>query len=187
MGKLIYALNVSLDGYVETPERGLDWAVADDELHAWFNDRARELDASLYGRRLYELMAPHWGRTDADPSWTGTEREFGEIWRATPRFVFSATLESVRENTRLVRGHDVAVELARIRREYDGDLEIGGATLAASFIRRGLVDEYQLIVHPVVIGGGTPFFPPLATPIRLRQVASHRFASGVVYLGYEPA
>ena len=186
MGKLIYALNVSLDGYIETPDHGLDWTVVDDELHSWFNDRARELDASLYGRRLYEVMSAYWPDSDSDPNATPVMREFGVIWRATPRFVFSSSLESAAWG-QLVRGDDVGVELARIREQYDGDLEVGGAALAASFIRRGLVDEYQLIVHPVAIGGGTPFFPPLDAPLRLRQVASHRFESGAVYLGYVPA
>jgi dihydrofolate reductase len=187
MGRLIYALNVSLDGYVETPDKGLDWTVVDDELHGWFNDRMRALDASLYGRGLYETMAAYWPGSASDPDATPVMLEFGEIWRATPRFVFSSSLESVESNSRLVRGGDVGVELGRIREEFDGDLEIGGATLAASFIRHGLVDEYQLIVHPVAIGGGTPYFPPLDAPLRLRQVESHRFASGVVYLGYVPA
>jgi dihydrofolate reductase len=186
MGKLIYALNVSLDGYVETPDHRLDWTVVDDELHSWFNDRMRELDASLYGRRLYELMAAYWPRGESDPEATEPMREFARIWLATPRIVFSSTLTSVDWNSRLVRG-DVGEQLALVRKEFDGDLEVGGPTLAAQFIRRGLVDEYQLIVHPVVLGAGTPFFPALDQPIRLRQVESKRFESGVMYLGYVPS
>jgi dihydrofolate reductase len=186
MGKLIYIMNVSLDGYVETEDHGLDWTFVDDELHTWFNEHERAIEAALYGRRLYEGMAAHWPDSETDPNATPVEREFGAIWREKPRFVFSSSLEDVAWG-RLVRGDDVDAELARIREEFDGDLSVGGATLAASFIRRGLVDEYRLVVHPVAIGGGTPFFPPLETPLRLRQVASHRFASGVVYLGYVPA
>ena len=110
MGKLIYALNVSLDGYIETPDHGLDWTVVDDELHSWFNDRARELDASLYGRRLYEVMSAYWPGSDSDPNATPVMREFGVIWRATPRFVFSSSLESAAWGE-LVRGDDVGVEL----------------------------------------------------------------------------
>jgi dihydrofolate reductase len=130
VGKLIYTLNVSLDGYVETPDHGLDWTAVDDELHSWFNDRARGLAASLYGRRLYELMNAHWPTAATDPSLTETEREFGRIWVATPRIVFSSTLDSVGPNARLARG-GVEEELARVRSEFDGDLEVGGATLAA--------------------------------------------------------
>lgn len=183
MGKLIYSLNVSLDGYVETPDHSLAWADVDDEVHRWFNDQARELGASLYGRRMYELMAAYWPTGDSDPAATETERDFARIWKATPKFVFSSTLASVDWNSRLVRG-DVGEALAAIRSEFTGDLDVGGPTLASAFIRRGLVDEYRLVVHPVVLGAGTPFFPPLETPIRLRLLEERRFGSGVTYLGY---
>jgi dihydrofolate reductase len=186
LGKLIYLMNVSLDGYVETPNHSLDWAVVDDELHSWFNDQTRQLDASLYGRRLYELMAAHWPTAESDPSTTETEREFARIWNAMPKIVFSSTLESVEWNSRLVRG-DIDEELAQLRTEFDGDLAVGGATLASAFIQRGLVDEYRLVVHPVILGAGTPFWPQLDAPIRLRLTDTHRFASGVLYLGYAVA
>lgn len=184
MGRLIYMLNVSLDGFVETPDHSLDWATVDDELHTWFNDRTRELDASIYGRRLYEVMAAYWPTGASDPAATETERDFARIWNAMPKVVFSTTLTAVEWNSRLVRG-DVAEELARLRQEFGGDLDVGGPTLAAEFIRRGLVDEYRLVVHPVVLGAGTPFFPPLDSPIPLRLIETRTFRSGVVYLGYE--
>ena len=183
MGKLIYAMNVSLDGFVETPDHGLEWANVEEELHTWFNERAREVDASLYGRRMYELMAGAWPDVANDTAAPGYMLEFARIWADTPKVVFSSTLASVAHNSRLVRG-DVGEELARVRAEFDGDLDVGGPTLAASFIRRGLVDEYRLLVHPVVIGAGTPFFPALETRLRLRLVETQRFESGVVYLGY---
>ena len=183
MGKLIYSMNVSLDGYVETPEHSLDWANVDEELHSWFNDRARVVDASLYGRRMYELMAGYWPTAESDPSATEVEREFARIWKPMPKIVFSSTLTSVDWNSRLVRG-DVGEELARLRTEFDGDLDVGGATLAAEFIRRGLVEEYRLLVHPVVLGAGTPFFPELESPIHLQLTETATFDSGVIYLGY---
>ena len=183
MGKLIYMLNVSLDGFVETPDHGLDWSTVDDELHSWFNDRTRELDASIYGRGLYELMSAYWPTAHADPNATATELEFARIWLDMPKLVFSSTLDDVAWNSRLVRG-DIVEQLARLRTEFHGDLDVGGATLAAEFIRRGLVDEYRLVVHPVILGAGTPFFPPLETPLRLRHTETRTFASGVVYLGY---
>ncbi len=186
MGKLNYTMNVSLDGFIETPDHGLDWSVVDDEVHSWFNDRFRQMSASLYGRRLYELMAGHWPTAESDPSITDTEREFAQIWNAMPKVVFSSTLEEVASNSRLVRG-DVGEVLDGLRAEFDGDFEVGGATLAASFIRRGLVDEFGLVVHPVVLGAGTPFFPSFETPLRLRLTETRTFASGVVYLGYVPA
>jgi dihydrofolate reductase len=186
MGKLIYLMNVTLDGYVETPDHGLDWGTVDEELHFWFAEHMRAVDASLYGRRLYEVMAAYWPGSEADPNATPAMRAFGTAWRETPRFVFSSSLESV-DHGRVVRGDDVGAELARIREEFDGDLEVGGPTLAASFIRRGLVDEYRLVVHPVVLGAGTPYLPPLGSPIKLRQTESRRFGSGVLYIGYAVA
>ena len=184
MGRIIYTLNVSLDGYVETPDHRLDWANVDEELHQWFNDRARELDASLYGRRMYELMADYWPTADSDPS--ATAREFAQIWLATPKIVFSSTLERVDWNSRLVRG-GIEEELAKLREEFDGDMEVGGATLAASFIRRDLIDEYGLVVHPVILGSGTPFLPPLDSPISLRLTETRVFGSGVTFIGYSRA
>jgi dihydrofolate reductase len=187
MGRLIYSLNVSLDGFVETPDHSLEWAIVDDEVHQWFNDQTRGLDASLYGRRMYELMNAYWPYGETDPDATATMREFSRIWKALPKMVFSSSLDSVDGNARLIRGGDVAEELARLREEFPGDLDIGGATLAASFIRRGLVDAFRLVVHPVVLGSGTPFFPALEAPIGLRLVEAQQFASGVTYLGYERA
>jgi dihydrofolate reductase len=184
MGKLIYSLNVSLDGFVESVDHSLDWGVVDDELHTWFNDQSRSLDAELYGRRIYELMAAYWPTAESDPSATEPEREFARIWNAMPRIVFSTTLESVRPGCRLVAG-DVADRLAELRSEFPGDLAVAGATLASAFIERGLVDEYRLVVHPVVLGAGRPFFPPLGDRIGLRLFETRTFASGVVYLGYQ--
>jgi dihydrofolate reductase len=183
IGKLIYAMNVSLDGYIETPDHDLGWATVDEEIHGWFNDWTRELDATLYGRRLYEVMAAHWPTAESDPATTPVELEFARIWNAMPKIVFSTTLTSVIGNSRLVRG-DVGEELKRLRNEFDGDLDVGGPTLASAFIRRGLVDEYRLVVHPVVLGAGTPYFPALDSQIRLRLNETRKFESGVTYLSY---
>lgn len=186
MGKLIYSLNVSLDGFVETPGHSLDWATVDDELHTWFNDQTRTLDAALYGRRMYELMADYWPSAENDPTATDTEREFARIWKPLPKIVFSTSLEHVEHNSRLVKG-DVGTVLDGLRDEFDGDLDVGGPNLAAQFVRRGLVDEYRLVVHPVVLGAGTPFWPELDTPLRLRLVETRRFVSGVEFRSYVPS
>jgi dihydrofolate reductase len=186
MGRLIYAMNVSLDGFVETPDHSLEWTVVDEEIHAWWNDQLRTLDASLYGRRVYELMAAHWPTADDDPATTDVMREFAAIWNPMPKVVFSHGLQQVEHNSRLVRG-DVGEALDGLRHEFTGDLAVAGPDLASQFSRQGLVDEYRLVVHPVVLGAGTPFWPELDRPLRLELVETHRFASGAMYLGYRAA
>ena len=184
MGKVVYLMNVSLDGFVETPDHSTDWGKVDDELFAWFIDQEREADVSVYGRRLWEVMAAHWPTGEADPDATELMREFARVWNATPKVVFSHELESVEHGARLVRG-DVGEELAKLQREFDGEIHVGGPTLAAQFIERGLVDEYRLVVHPVVLGAGTPFFPPGVSQFDLRRTDTRAFASGAIFLGYE--
>ena len=183
MGRVIYSLNVSLDGYAADADGGLGWADVDDELHQWFNDRTREASLAAYGRRMYELMAGYWPHAEMDPDATPVMRDFARIWTPMPKAVFSSTLDHVDWNSRLVRGNAID-EVARLRRDTGDEIGIGGPTLAASLIRAGLVDEYRLLVHPVVLGAGLPFFPDLERPIGLRQIDEHHFASGVVYLGY---
>jgi dihydrofolate reductase len=185
MGKVVYSLNVSLDGFVETPDHSLDWAIVDEELHSWFNDRTRDADAFVWGRRMYELMVAYWPTAESDAAATPAMREFARLANPKPKFVFSSTLTTVEWNGRLVQG-DARDVLGRLQADFDGELQVGGPTLAAEFIRRGLVDEFRLVVHPVVIGAGTPFFPPdVRLPLRL--IDSHQFESGVVYLGYAVA
>ena len=183
-GRLIYAMSVSLDGFVETPTRSLDWVLVDEELHSFFNDQAREVSASLYGRRIYELMAGYWPTVEADPSATPAELEYAGIWRDTPRIVFSRTLDHVDWNSRLVRG-DAAAEVKRLKSQPNFVMDVGGPTLAAALLRAGLVDECRLFVHPVILGAGTPFFPALVDRIGLKLLETRTFSSGVVYLRYE--
>jgi dihydrofolate reductase len=182
-GRIRYGMNVSLDGFVADAAGGLDWGRVDDELHQWFNDRARTLAGSLYGRRLYEVMAAYWPTGEANPESTDVMREFARIWNATPRFVFSTMLEHVDHNSRLVRG-DVGEVLSEVRRELDGDLEVGGPDLAGQFLRHGLVDEIELVVHPVVLGSGLRFWPTLDAPLAFELREVHRFSSGAVALTY---
>ncbi len=185
MGRLVYLMNVSLDGFVETPDHGLDWANVNEEVHRWFTDRLRETSVAVYGRRLYEVMAAYWPTAESDPTIPDYMLDFARVWNATPKVVFSSTLPEVGPNCRLVRG-DPIEELSRVRDEFAGDLEIGGPTLARAFVERGLIDRYDLVVHPVVLGAGLPFFPELDSPLRLRLVATQAFANGAVHLGYEP-
>ena len=186
MGRLIYLFKVSLDGFTATPDGDLGWSTVDDETHSWFNEQLRSVDASLYGRRLYETMAAYWPTGEGDPNATETTREFARMWNAHPKIVFSNSLERVEHNSRLVRG-DVAPVLDELRGEFSGDLAVGGPDLASQFVRRGLVDEYRLVIHPVVLGAGTPFWPKLDRPLPLRLTERHQFASGAELRAYVPA
>jgi dihydrofolate reductase len=183
MGRLIYSMNVSLDGYAAGPDGGLDWTTIDEEIHSWWNEQMRGADAVIWGRRVYELMVGYWPTAESDPKATPAMLEFAQVTNPKPKVVFSTTLDAVTWNGRLVRG-DVATVLAALREEFAGDLVIAGPTLAAQFVQRGLVDEYRLVVHPAIVGGGLPFFPGLERPAGLRLLQTRTFESGAIYLGY---
>ena len=186
MGRLIFSMSVSLDGFVDTPAHSLDWVRVDEELHREFNEESRSVGTSLYGRRMYELMTGYWPTADKDPDATPATLEFAKIWQAIPLVVFSRTLESVAHGARLVRENAVA-EVARLKAEADFDMDVGGPTLAGSLIAAGLVDEYRLYVHPVVLGAGTRFFPALDDRVELELLETRTFGSGVVRLSYRTA
>jgi dihydrofolate reductase len=186
VGRVIYAMNVSLDGYINDASGSLDWVDMDEEVHAWFNDGAAEADAFVYGRRMWEIMAGYWPNAEADPDAAPVMLDFARIWNATPKIVISSTLPAVSHGARLARG-DVGDAITALRDEFRGDLDVGGATLAAELIRRGLIDEYRLVVHPVILGAGTPFFPPLDAPIRLQLTETRRFSRGSTLAVYRPA
>jgi dihydrofolate reductase len=183
VGTILYSMSVSLDGFVDTPDHSLDWVHVDEELHAAFNDEARGCGAFLYGRRMYELMTSYWPTADADPAATPAVLDFAAIWKATPKIVFSRTLDHVGWDCRLVRD-DAAEEIARLKEQPGFAMGVAGPTLAATLIERGLVDEYRLYVNPVILGAGTPFFPRLERPIGLRLLERRSFASGVEMLHY---
>ena len=182
MRKLIYSMGVSLDGFIAGPNGEIDWSAPDEELHRFHNQQVREAGAHLYGRRLYEVMT-YWETAEAQPSLPAHELEFARIWKATPKIVFSKTLEKVEGNARLVR-EGAAEEVAGLKEQPGKDLAVGGAGLASTFIKLGLVDEYQLFVSPVVLGGGTPYFPALEEKINLELVDTRTFGSRVVYVRY---
>jgi dihydrofolate reductase len=182
--RLIYAMSATLDGYIAAPGDDIGWSVPSVELHQWFNDRAREIGVSLYGRKLWELMSAHWPTADQDPDATPVEVEFARIWQQTPKVVFSRTLGEVSGNARLVTG-DAVAEIARLKAEDGAPMEIGGAVLAGAAMRAGLIDEYQVITHPVLVGGGTPFFSTLDRWAYLRLVETRTFPDGVTLARYE--
>jgi dihydrofolate reductase len=182
MRKVIYSMGVSLDGFIAGPNGEIDWSAPDEERHRFHNQQTRELGAHLCGRRLYEVMT-FWETADQNPAAAEHELEFARIWKAMPKIVFSKTLTKVAGNARLVRD-GVAEEIARLKERPGGDLAVGGAGLASACIELGLVDEFRLFVSPVVLGGGTPFFPPLDERIELELVETQTFGSRVVYVRY---
>ncbi|HET7051949.1 MAG TPA: dihydrofolate reductase family protein [Solirubrobacteraceae bacterium] len=182
MRKLIYSMTVSLDGFIAAPGGDIGWSAPDEELHRFHNDEVRELGAHLLGRRLYETMV-YWETADQDPSASEVTLDFARIWQALPKVVFSSTLDRVEGNTRLSSA-DLASELARLKEEPGGDLAVGGAGLASELIERNLIDDYRLFVSPVVLGGGTPYFPALERPIDLELLETRTFGGGVHYLHY---
>jgi dihydrofolate reductase len=185
MRKLIYSMGVSLDGYIADRDGNFDWSAPDEELHRFHNEQAREVGVNLYGRRLYETMR-FWAGVNEQTSDSRVMLEWAEIWRATPQVVFSTTLDAVEGNARLVSENAVE-EVAALKEQPGKDLAVGGAGIAATLIEAGLVDEYGLIVNPVVVGGGTPFFPRLDQPLSLELVETRTFASGVAYVRYQRA
>ncbi|MEV6564991.1 dihydrofolate reductase family protein [Streptomyces kronopolitis] len=183
MRKIILTMSVSLDGYIEGPHRDIGWHRVDDELHRYFNEQLRTMGAFLSGRVTHELMAGFWPTADADPSVTGPMAEFAGIWRDMPKIVFSRTLERADWNTTVL--HEVVPEEIRaLTAQEGGDLALGGADLAATFRRLDLIDEYRVYVHPVLIGRGTPLFPPSDTKADLRLIGTRAFGNGVVLLHY---
>jgi dihydrofolate reductase len=183
MRKIILTMSVSLDGFIEGPNRELDWHMVDDELHRHFNEQLGAMGAFLSGRVTYELMAGFWPRADSDPSSSGPMVEFARIWRDMPKIVFSRTLERADWNTTVVR--DVVPEqVMELKAQPGGDLVLGGADIAAAFMRHDLIDEYRLYVHPVVIGRGKPLFPASDTRLDLQLAETRTFGNGVVLLRY---
>jgi dihydrofolate reductase len=182
--KIVVSMSVSLDGYMEGPDRDIGWHLVDEELHDHFNEWLAGMGAFLEGRVTYELMAGFWPTADADPASTRPMVEFARIWRDMPKIVYSRTLEHADWNTTIVR--DVVVdEVLALKAEPGGDLVLGGADLAATFRKHDLIDEYRIYVHPVLIGAGKPLFAPSDARTDLRLVDTRVFGNGVVLLHYE--
>ncbi|MFI6510897.1 dihydrofolate reductase family protein [Streptosporangium sp. NPDC050855] len=191
MRKLIFAMNVTLDGYIAAPGDDLGWSGGEGpdssssaELFQWWSDRVDATGLALYGRKLWEAMSSDWPTADKQPGATPAEIEFARRWRDMPKVVFSSTIDEVDWNTRLVTG-DAVAEIARLRAGDGGPMDICGATLAAAAMRAGLIDEYAIVTHPVLVGGGTPFFTALDDWVKLTLVENRTFPGGVVLTRYE--
>lgn len=181
MGRLVYGMMQSLDGYVDDLEGTLVMPRPDDELFRHFTERADAVVGSIYGRRIYELMR-YWD-TD-DPEWSADEQHFAAAWRSSPKWVFSRTLESVGPFATLVE-EDLETFARRQKEEVDGDIEVVGPELAGALTDLGLIDEYELYFRPFVLGEGKPFFAGARPPLRL--TGSERIGVEAVKLTYVPA
>jgi dihydrofolate reductase len=181
---LIYSMGVSVDGYIADREGAFAWTLPSDELFGFHTAQVRELGGYLCGRRLYETMLV-W---ETDPSLRDTEAHatFADVWSAIPKVVFSRTLDSVQGNARLAKA-SVAEEAAAALEATAKDVAIGGAGLAAQAIERGLIDELRVFRHPVVVGGGTPFLPPVIEAVPLGLIETRTFGARVIYERYRRA
>jgi len=179
-------MSVSLDGYIEGPNREIDWHMVDDELHYHFNHQLKGMGAFLSGRVTYELMAAFWPTADTDPTSPKPIIEFARIWRDMPKIVYSKTLQRAGWKTTIVRDV-VPEEVAQLKAQPGGDLALGGADLARAFMEHDLIDEYLIYVHPIVIGSGKPLFPRSGPRVNLRLLASRAFGNGVLQLHYRKA
>ncbi len=183
MGRLIYSAITSLDGYVEDPDGRFDWAAPDEEVHRFVNELERPVGTYLYGRRMYDTMVD-WETAHTEPEQPAYALDFAALWRAADKVVYSTTLETVAsERTRIEREFDPDA-VRRLTASADRDLTVGGPELAALAFRAGLVDELQLFVTPVVVGGGKPALPDgVHLDLGLRD--QRAFGSGVVFLRYD--
>jgi dihydrofolate reductase len=186
MRNVTYSMSVSLDGYIVGPDGGFDWTAPDEEVFRFWIDEIREVGVHLLGRRLYETML-YWETADQDPSLDDSQLEWAGLWKPLPKVVFSTTLSAVQGHARLASG-GLAEEIERLRAEPgEGDIAIGGATLAAEAAALGLIDEYRAMVYPVLVGGGIPFFPRRERRVDLELVETRTFSSKFVYLRYRVA
>lgn len=183
MRQVTYSMGVSLDGYIAGPDGSFDWGAPDDELFQSHIDEIRAVDVHLMGRRLYETML-YW-ETAPRESLSPAEVEWAQLWNPLPKVVFSTTLKAVQGNARLATG-GVGDEIERLRTESgQGEIAIGGATLAREAGALDLIDEYRPRVYPVLVGGGIPYYPRDRRRANLRLVDSRTFESGVTYLRYQ--
>ncbi|MGP3689604.1 dihydrofolate reductase family protein [Streptomyces sp. IBSNAI002] len=181
-----YSMGVSLDGYIVGPDGGIEWTEPDPDVFRFWIDETRKIDVHLMGRRLYETML-YWETADQDPSLGAPELEWTALWKPLPKVVFSTTLSTVQGNARLLSG-GLPEEIERLRAEPgEGDIAIGGATLAAEAAASDLIDEYHVMVHPVLVGGGIPFFARDERRVNLQLVETRTFNSKFVHLRYRVA
>ena len=186
MRSVTYSMNVSLDGYIVGPDGDFNWTAPADDVFRFWIDEIRQIGVHLMGRRLYETML-YWETADQDQALDDAELEWAALWNPLPKVVFSTTLSTVEGTARLATD-GLADEIARLRTEPgEGEIAIGGATLAAEAAALDLIDEYRTMVYPVLVGGGIPYFPHRERRADLELVETRTFSSRVVYLRYRVA
>jgi len=182
MAKLIYLAITSLDGYIEDEQGNFDWAAPDEEVHSFVNDLVRPVGTHLYGRRMYETMV-YWETVSSPADGPAFARDFTELWQAADKIVYSRSLEAVSSaRTRIERRFDPQV-IQQMKSSQERDISVGGPDLAAQALKAGLVDECQLLLTPVIVGGGKPSLPD-DVRLDLELLSEHRFRNGVVFLHY---
>jgi dihydrofolate reductase len=183
MRDVVYVASISVDGFLGAADQDNDWVVPDPELHRHFNELDGSFDEHLYGRRMYELMSEYWPTADHLPDAPDYVVEYARLWRAIPKTVFSKSLSRVDWHSRLFAG-DALEEVARLKAEPGGSMGIGGAVLATSLARAGLIDEFRFYVMPTIVGAGTPIFQTLGRHIDLTTCEVREFSAGAVLLRY---
>ncbi|CAH0257079.1 MULTISPECIES: dihydrofolate reductase family protein [unclassified Arthrobacter] len=183
MRKIIMVMQVSLDGFFEGLDRDISWHMVDEELHRHMNEKLAPMGAFLEGRVTYELMEGFWPTADQDPDVSPVMADFAQIWRNLPKLVYSRTLTTAGRNAAVIR-EVVAEEVLALKSQPGGDMALGGAELADTFRRLGLIDEYWVYVHPVLIGRGRPMFKDADSRAQLRLLETHTFGNGVALLRY---
>ncbi|MFC5750146.1 dihydrofolate reductase family protein [Actinomadura rugatobispora] len=181
MGKVIYWMNTSIDGYIADPDGGMDFMEPAEDFRLAANDHVRRITAFLFGRRLFEAMEKPWTQDLGQEGAPAIEREFAQLYKETPRYVFSDTLQTVPEGVTIVRRKDAVSAVTRLKQEIDGTLQLGGPELAASLV--DLIDEFWVYTFPVIIGEGRPYLP-VGKKLLLRPVEHRSFASGTTFRRY---
>ena len=181
MGRLILSINLSLDGFADHTAFA---ATADDELHDFFSGLLDVTDIVLFGRATYQLMADYWPRAHEDPHATRSTLDFADRYNAIPKVVFSRTLQKVEWNNTRLATTDMVDEVASLRLRSGRNISLGGINISQQFMRLGMIDEYWLVVHPIVVGKGRRLFDGLSEKIDLKLVDTKVFKSGVIVLHY---
>jgi len=188
MRKVILSNSVTLDGFFEGPNRELDWHIVDEEFNQYADDLLSKVDALLFGRVTYQLMADYWPAAATNPSTPKSDLEIADKMNNLPKIVFSKTLQEVKwNNSRLVK-ENIAEEISKMKQQPGKDMVIfGSGSIVSTFMQLGLIDEYRIIVNPIVLGNGNPLFKGINGKQNLKLLNTKVFDSGIVILFYEPA